>query len=79
MEVIIWSKLEVIIWSKLGALKKRQLGPDNNFQNVLRAIFSQKNVPKPVFLLYFLAIGVLEKKNKLGPDNNFPKPQTWTR
>ena len=43
LEVIIWSKLEVIIWSKLWArLKKRQLGPDNNFQFFLRAIFSPK-------------------------------------
>ena len=48
-EVIIWSKLEVIIWSKLGAFKKRQLGPDNNFQ-MFCAQFFQENVLKPLFL-----------------------------
>ena len=36
LEVISWSKLEVLVWSKLGAFKKRQLGPDNNFQLFLR-------------------------------------------
>ena len=42
--------LEVIIWSKLGAFKKRQLGPDNNFQNSVREFFFQKYVLNPLFL-----------------------------
>ena len=77
LEVIIWSKLEVIIWSKLGAFKKRQLGPDNNFQFFARNVFFKKNVLKPHFIVVFG--NRCFRKNKLGPDNNFQNPQTWTR
>ena len=65
LEVIIWSKLEDIIWSKLVRLKKRQLGPDNNFQFFLRAIcFQNKCAETTIFIVFFLQ-SVFQKKTNL--------------
>ena len=73
-----WKLLSGPSWARL---KKRQLGPDNNFHLFARNFLFSKNVLKPLFSQCFLAIGVLEKTNldqittsktpKLGPDNNF--------
>ena len=59
-------------------LKKRQLGPDNNFQIFgAQFSFSKKRAETPSFIVFFDNRCFI--KNKLGPDNNFQKGQTWTR
>ena len=58
-------------------LKKRQLGPDNNFHIFgVQFSFSKKGW-NPYFYSVFDNRCFI--KNKLGPDNNFQKGQTWTR
>ena len=81
LEVIIWSSWKLLSGPSWLRLKKRQLGPDNNFQNFCaQFFFPKKRAETPIFIV-FLAIGVLEKKTnldqiitskraKLGPDNN---------
>ena len=78
-----WKLLSGPSWKLLSGpswlrLKKRQLGPDNNFQNFCAQFFSKKKGWNPYFYSVFWQ-SVFWKKNKLGPDNNFQKGQTWTR
>ena len=69
-----WKLLSGPSWVRL---KKRQLGPDNNFQSFSAQFFLQNKCAKtPIFIVFFDNRCF---RKKLGPDNNFQSPQTWTR
>ena len=71
-----WKLLSDPSWLRL---KKRQLGPANNFQFFCAQFFFQKKGLKPLFYSVFwqsvlknnLDQIITSKRAKLGPDNNF--------
>ena len=80
-----WKLLSGPSWKLLSGpswlrLKKRQLGPDNNFQNFCAQFFSKKKGWNPYFYSVFwqsvfwkktnLDQIITSKRAKLGPDNN---------